>query len=78
MSENIQDKKEKKGFFAGIGRTFRDTRGEMKKVVWPSWKQGRNNTIIVLVFMVAMAAVIGLFDLGLNSLISVFLGRGVG
>jgi len=77
MAENTQEKKEKKGFFAGISRTFKETRGEMKKVVWPSWKQGRNNTMVVLIFMVAMAAVISLFDLGLNSLITSFLlGRG--
>ena len=76
MAENTQEKKVNKGFFAGITRTYKETRGEMKKVVWPSWKQGRNNTIVVLIFMAAMAVLISLFDLGLNSLISVFLGRG--
>ena len=44
----------KKGFFAGIKRFFkniakffRDTRSEMKKVVWPNKKQVINNTVVV-------------------------------
>ena len=48
----MADKTEKKskGFFAGvkrffgrIGKFFRDTVSEMKKVVWPSKKQIINN-----------------------------------
>ena len=34
-----------KAFFSGIAKYFRDTRSEMKKVVWPSRKQVINNTI---------------------------------
>lgn len=55
-------KDRKPGFFSRMGRYFRDTRGEMKKVVWPSRKQTLNNTGIVLVFMAVMAVLIGLFD----------------
>ncbi len=46
----------------GISRFFRDTIGEMKKVVWPSAKQVRNNLIIVLVFVAFFAALILLLD----------------
>ena len=62
----MADKTEKKskGFFAGvkrffgrIGKFFRDTVSEMKKVVWPSKKQIINNTVVVLV-TVAIAAVV--------------------
>lgn len=45
-----------------ISRFFRDTRGEMKKVVWPSRKQVRNNFIVVAVFVVFCAAFIFLLD----------------
>ena len=54
----MADKTEKKskGFFAGvkrffgrIGKFFRDTVSEMKKVVWPSKKQIINNTVVVAV-----------------------------
>ena len=53
----MADKTEKKskGFFAGvkrffgrIGKFFRDTVSEMKKVVWPSKKQIINNTVVWL------------------------------
>lgn len=46
----------------GISRFFRDTKGEMKKVVWPSKKQVLNNFIVVLVFVVLCAVLIGLLD----------------
>ena len=60
MSEQQQVKKP--GFFARIGRSFRDMKGEMKKVVWPTKKQIINNTLIVLAFV----AVSGLFIAGLD------------
>ena len=57
----------KENFFVRTGRRiarfFRDTRGEMKKVVWPSRKQVINNLIIVLVFVVVFAVFIFLLDL---------------
>ena len=70
MAETKDTKKP--GFFARIGRSFRDMRGEMKKVVWPSKKQTTNNTAVVLAFMVVMAIIIGLFDTGLSALIQLF------
>lgn len=57
-----------------ITRTVRDMRGEMKRVVWPSAKQTTNNTVIVIVFMVVMALVIGLFDTGLSLIIKAVFG----
>lgn len=77
MAETANDKsKAGKGVFAKMGKSFRDMRGEMKKVVWPSKKQTLNNTGIVLVFMAIMAAIVGLFDAGLTSLIRLFFGLG--
>ena len=46
-----------KNFFKGIGKYFKDTKSELKKVVWPSKKDTKNNTIVVLV-VVAIAAVV--------------------
>ena len=76
MADSTNERVERKGLFKRIGRGFRDTRGEMKKVVWPSRKQAINNTVIVLVFMAIMTAIIGLFDLGLQTLVALFLGGG--
>lgn len=71
----MADAKDKKpGLFARVGRSIRDMRGEVKRVVWPSKKQTLNNTGIVLVFMLVMAVFIGLLDTGLSALIKLMVG----
>ena len=54
MAEKKADKK-KHGFFARIGKYFRDSKGEFKKIVWPSRKQIWNNVAVVLVMVVIFA-----------------------
>lgn len=60
-------KKKKPNIFVRMGRGiknfFRDTKGEMKRVVWPTGKQVRSNLLVVLVFVVFMAGIIFLMDL---------------
>ncbi len=51
-----------KNFFGRIGKFFRDTVSEMKKVVWPSKKQIINNTLVVLAVVLIAAVVIFLLD----------------
>ncbi len=46
-----------KDFGANIAKFFRDTKSELKKVVWPSKADVKTNTIVVLV-TVAIAAVV--------------------
>ena len=46
--------------------SFKDMRGEMKKVVWPTKKQVINNTLIVLAVVLVSAIVI----CGLDALFS--------
>lgn len=64
-----------KSFFGRIGKFFRDTVSEMKKVVWPSKKQTLNNTLVVLVVVVVAAVIImvldAVFHLGLNLLLRI-------
>ena len=43
--------------FGAIGKFFRDTKSELKKVVWPSKEDTKTNTVVVLV-TVAIAAVV--------------------
>lgn len=59
-----------------VSRFFRDTRGEMKKVVWPTRIQVRNNFIVVAVFCVVMALLIFLMDLGFNWLLGIIINIG--
>ena len=43
--------------FKAIAKFFRESKSEMKKVVWPSRKQLTNNTLVVI----ASVLVIGIF-----------------
>ena len=43
-------------------RWFRETRSEIKKVVWPTSRQISNNTFVVLVVMLVAAVVLWAFD----------------
>ena len=63
------DKKSKPGFFARIGRWFRELKVELKKVVWPTGKQTLNNTLIVIACVVFVGVFIWLFDAVAGALI---------
>lgn len=57
------EKKSKPGFLARIKQWGKETKAELKKVQWPTWKQTLNNTLIVLAFCVVVGLCIFLFDL---------------
>ena len=42
---------------------FKDTKAELKKVVWPTGKQVVNNTVWVLILVIVISAVVLGFDL---------------
>ena len=71
-------KKSKPGVFARIAQWCRETKAELKKVQWPTWKQTLNNTLIVIAFCIVVGLCIFLFDKlaeGLfTALISLFKG----
>ena len=46
-----------KDFTSNLAKFFRDTKSELKKVVWPSKADIKTNTVVVLV-TVAIAAVV--------------------
>jgi len=73
MSDNTAAKKP--GFFGRIARSFRDMKGEVKKVVWPSRKQIINNTLIVIAFVVIAAIAVGGVDMLLTTLVDLLLNR---
>ncbi len=56
------DKKSKPGFFARIGKWFKDMKSELKKVQWPTRKQTINNTLIVIACVIVVGLFIWLFD----------------
>jgi len=54
-------KKEKKK--SKVGEFFRGLKSEFKKIVWPSWKQTRKNTLVVVAIVAVCAVIIGLLDI---------------
>ena len=57
-----------------ILRFFRDYKSEVKKIVWPGWKDVIKNTVIVLIMCVLVGAFIWLVDFGLGRLLELILG----
>ncbi len=57
-----------------IGRFYRETVGELRKVSWPTREEATNLTIIVLVVLVAMAVFLGTIDLIGEQLLRLALG----
>lgn len=56
-------------------RFFKDIISELKKVTWPSGKELLKYTGAVLAFIIVLAIIVGLMDLGLNSLLGLVLNR---
>ena len=69
------EKNDKPGFFARVGKWFRDMKSELKKVQWPTKKQTLNNTLIVIVCVIVVGLCIALFDFVANNAIGLLLGR---
>lgn len=46
----------------GLRRWYRDTMGELRKVSWPTPREARSLTVIVVIVMVLMATVLGGLD----------------
>lgn len=63
-----------KNFFKRIGKYFKDTRSELKKVVWPSKKDVKNNTFTVIVVVVVSTLVLMLLDLIFGGAIHLLIG----
>lgn len=62
-SKPVQKKEKKPGLFKRLKQWWKETRSELKKVVWPTPKQVVNNTIVVLVVVLLSAVFIGLVDM---------------
>lgn len=60
-----------------IAKFFRDYRSEIKKITWCPFKSVKANTILVIVFVLVLAIVIGVLDLAFSSGL-LALGRAIG
>ena len=66
-------KEKKKG---KLKESWKGFKSELKKIVWPSWKQVLKNSAVVLAVVVACAIVIGaldyVFNFGIQGLTQLF------
>ena len=52
----------RQGRLASIVGFFRDVRGELRKVTWPTWEELKKATLVIVIFVTIMGLVIGLMD----------------
>lgn len=71
----MAEQAKKPGFFSRIGRTLRDLRGEIKKVIWPTKKQLINNTVVVFIFVAICAIFISILDFLFSGALQLFFGQ---
>ena len=58
-----------------IKKFFRDYKSEMKKIVWPTRPQVIQNTGVVLIAIVFIAAIVGILDLAFGTGVISLLGK---
>ncbi len=63
-------KKDKVKFSERVKKFFRDYKSEVKKIVWCPWKQVKNNTVVVVVVVLAVGVLVGLLDLGFSKVVT--------
>lgn len=56
-----------------LARFWRETISELRKVVWPTWEQALNLTVIVVVTVAVMSGFLGIIDIMLQSLMKAIL-----
>lgn len=66
--------KDKKTICQRIVLFLRDNKSEVKKIVWPSFRDVVKNTITVLVMCLVIGALIWIIDFGLGQLLELILG----
>ena len=57
-----------------IVRYFNETRGELRKVTWPTWTEAKNLTIVVLIVTGVMSLILGVLDLVFSRFFALILG----
>lgn len=65
----------KLGFFQKISKYFKEVKSEMKKVVWPAFAKVRQNTLIVLVYVLLVGVVIWGLDALFTWVMSLIINR---
>lgn len=69
MAQKSDNKVKKPNFFVRIGRKFKETFSELKRVTWPTFPKVVKATCVVLVVVIAFTVVATLINYGLQELL---------
>ena len=69
-----KEKSKKPNFFKKLGKFFKDTAGEMKKVVWTPKAEVSKNSRLVIATVVVVAVIIAVLDFGSSWIINSIAG----
>lgn len=65
----------KQSFFNRIAKYFKEVKSEMKKVVWPTFTKVRQNTLIVILYVILVGIVIWGLDALFTWVMSLIINR---
>ena len=76
MAQKNDNKVNKPNFFVRMGRKFKETFSELKKVSWPTFPKVVKATCVVLVVVLSFLVVATAINYGLNELLHLITGIG--
>ena len=62
-----------KNFFNKINIFLKEALAELKKVIWPTRKDLKNSTVIVISFIIIVSIFIGLVDIFFTKILTLFM-----
>lgn len=65
----------KPNFFNRISKYFKEVKSEMKKVVWPTFAKVKQNTLIVIIYVLLVGVVIWGLDALFTWVMSLIINR---
>ena len=65
--------KQDKNYLNKALQFLREVKVELKKVTWPTRKQTLGSTLVVIILVMIIALFLGIVDIGLSSLVRVFI-----
>ena len=74
MAQKNDNKVNRPNFFVRVGRKFKETFSELKKVSWPTFPKVVKATCVVLVVVVTFLCVSTGINYGLNELLNLITG----
>ena len=63
-----------RGRLGSVSHYIREVMAELRKAVWPTKKETRRLTVMVVIISTAVGIILGSFDYGFTRLVDVFFG----